>query len=68
MIMIQFDPSSVNPEAGKKYFVLNSYNLCDAIHGTPKNSCTHERYRVKTCKYSNPATQGYHVVKMLTHC
>ncbi|TGO38444.1 hypothetical protein BHYA_0075g00480 [Botrytis hyacinthi] len=48
MIMIQFDPSSVNPEAGKTYFVLNICNLCDAIHGTPKDSYIHERYRVKT--------------------
>ncbi|TGO23383.1 hypothetical protein BPAE_0134g00170 [Botrytis paeoniae] len=59
MIMIQFDPGSVNPEAGMKYFVSNISNLCDAIQGTPKDSCTHERYSIKTYslfEYKNSTT------------
>ncbi|KAF7927644.1 uncharacterized protein EAE98_006026 [Botrytis deweyae] len=48
MIMIQFGPGSVNSEAGMKYSVSKISNLCDAVRGTPKDSCTHERYRVKT--------------------
>ncbi|KAF7954908.1 uncharacterized protein EAE97_000167 [Botrytis byssoidea] len=48
-IMIQFDTGSVKSKVGeKKYSVSYISNLCDAIQGTPNDSCTHERYRVKT--------------------
>ncbi|KAF7868866.1 uncharacterized protein EAF02_009602 [Botrytis sinoallii] len=59
MIMSQFGPGSVNSEAGMKYSVSKISNLCDAVRGTPKDSCTHERYRVRTyslLEYKNGTT------------
>ncbi|TEY46939.1 hypothetical protein BOTCAL_0310g00070 [Botryotinia calthae] len=47
-LVIEIDPYSGNPGAGMKSFVSSLSNLCDAPLGTPKDSCTHKRCRIKT--------------------
>ncbi|KAM0160149.1 hypothetical protein ACHAQE_004764 [Botrytis cinerea] len=47
-LVIEIDPYSSNPGAGVKSFVSSLSNLCDAPLGTPKDSCTHKRCRIKT--------------------
>ncbi|KAM0308378.1 hypothetical protein ACHAO8_010068 [Botrytis cinerea] len=47
-LVIEIDPYSSNTGAGVKSFVSSLSNLCDAPLGTPKDSCTHKRCRIKT--------------------